>query len=168
MDLESLESQIDENTAAIVVNNPSNPCGSVYTREHLKDIIDVASRNRVPIIADEIYEHFVFSDHEFTALSSLSKDVPVLTCSGVTKRFLVPGWRLGWVIIHDRHNIFGKEVRNGLLSMSTRILGPNTLMQKALPRILKETPQSFFDETIRFIEVSFEGQIVFYYYVSDL
>ncbi|XP_021191290.3 tyrosine aminotransferase [Helicoverpa armigera] len=152
VDLESLESQIDENTAAIVVNNPSNPCGSVYTREHLKDIVDVASRNRVPIIADEIYEHFVFSDHQFTAISSVSKDVPVLTCSGVTKRFLVPGWRLGWVIIHDRQNIFNKEIRSGLMSMATRILGPNTLMQKALPRILKETPQSFYDDTIRFIE----------------
>ncbi|KAJ8729335.1 hypothetical protein PYW08_000916 [Mythimna loreyi] len=152
VNLASLESQIDEKTAAIIVNNPSNPCGSVYTKEHLKDIIDVASRYRVPIIADEIYEHFVFSDQEFTALSSLSKDVPVLTCSGVTKRFLVPGWRLGWVIIHDRQNIFSKEVRSGLLSMSTRILGPNTLLQKALPRILKETPQSFFDDTMRFIE----------------
>lgn len=159
MDLVSLENQIDENTAAIIVNNPSNPCGSVYTSQHLKDIIDVASRNRVPIIADEIYEHFVFSDHKFTALSSLSEDVPVLTCSGITKRFLAPGWRLGWVIIHDRQNIFGKEVRTGLARMSTRLLGPNTLMQKALPRILKETPQSFFDETIRFIEVRFKTQM---------
>ncbi|KAH9638725.1 hypothetical protein HF086_013997 [Spodoptera exigua] len=152
VDLVSLESQIDENTAAIIVNNPSNPCGSVYTKKHLKDIIEVALRNRVPIIADEIYEHFVFSKHEFNSLSSLSKDVPVITCSGVTKRFLVPGWRLGWIIIHDRNNILGKEVRKGLFSMSTRILGPSTLLQRALPRILKETPQSFFDDTIRFIE----------------
>ncbi|XP_035446504.1 tyrosine aminotransferase [Spodoptera frugiperda] len=152
IDLVSLESQIDENTAAIIVNNPSNPCGSVYTKKHLKDIIEVALRNRVPIIADEIYEHFVFSKHEFTSLSSLSKDVPVITCSGVTKRFLIPGWRLGWIIIHDRNNILGKEVRKGLFSMSTRILGPNTLLQRALPRILKETPQSFFDDTMRFIE----------------
>ncbi|CAH0603045.1 unnamed protein product [Chrysodeixis includens] len=152
VDLESLENQIDEKTAAIVVNNPSNPCGSVYDKEHLKDIIDVASRNRVPIIADEIYEHFVFSEHEFTALSSVSEDVPILTCSGVTKRFLVPGWRLGWIVIHDRQNILRKEVRKGLMSMSTRILGPNTLIQKALPRILTETPQSFFDDTISFIE----------------
>lgn len=153
VDLQSLENQIDEKTAAIVVNNPSNPCGSVYTKEHLEDIIDIASRNRVPIIADEIYEHIVFSNQEFIALSSLSKDVPVLTCSGVTKRFLIPGWRLGWVIIHDRHNILGKEFRNGLMRMSARILGPSTLIQKALPRIFKETPQIFFDETIQFIEV---------------
>ncbi|XP_013133980.1 PREDICTED: tyrosine aminotransferase [Papilio polytes] len=152
VDLDDLENQIDDDTAAIIVINPSNPCGSVYNKEHLNDILDIASRNRVPIIADEIYEHFVFSGNEFTAISSLSKDVPVLTCSGLTKRFLVPGWRLGWIIIHDRHNILGKEVRNGLANLATRILGPSTLIQRALPAILKYTPQSFFDEVVLFIE----------------
>ena len=58
-DLEQLESLIDGNTAALVVNNPSNPCGSVYPKQHLKDILNIASRNKVPIIADEIYAHFV-------------------------------------------------------------------------------------------------------------
>ncbi|XP_045542086.1 tyrosine aminotransferase [Papilio machaon] len=152
VDLDDLENQIDEDTAAIIVINPSNPCGSVYNKDHLNEILDIASRNRVPIIADEIYEHFVFSGNEFTAISSLSKDVPVLTCSGLTKRFLVPGWRLGWIIIHDRHNILGKEVRNGLANLATRILGPSTLIQRALPAILKYTPQSFFDEVVLFIE----------------
>lgn len=63
VDLEQLESQIDENTAAIVLNNPSNPCGSVYTRSHLIDILQVAARNYVPIIADEIYDFFVSHQH---------------------------------------------------------------------------------------------------------
>ncbi|XP_045511488.1 tyrosine aminotransferase [Colias croceus] len=152
VDIDDLESQIDEDTAAIVVINPSNPCGSVYDKDHLSEILDVASRNHVPIIADEIYEHFAFSGHKFHAISSLSKDVPILTCSGLTKRFLVPGWRMGWVIIHDRHNIFGKEIRNGLNNLATRILGPSVLVQLALPSILKYTPQSFFDDVILFIE----------------
>ena len=59
IDLDHLESLIDDSTAAIVINNPSNPCGSVYPKQHLKDILNVASRNKVPIIADEIYAHFV-------------------------------------------------------------------------------------------------------------
>lgn len=59
IDLEHLESLIDDNTMAVIVCNPSNPCGSVYSKEHLLDILDVIGRNRVPIIADEIYEHFV-------------------------------------------------------------------------------------------------------------
>ena len=59
IDLDHLESLIDGDTAAVVVNNPSNPCGCVYPKQHLKDVLNVASRNKVPIIADEIYAHFV-------------------------------------------------------------------------------------------------------------
>lgn len=56
-----LRDQIDASTAAVVVNNPSNPCGSVYSREHLTAILEVARTKFVPIIADEIYEHMVSS-----------------------------------------------------------------------------------------------------------
>lgn len=59
VDLDNLEAQIDEMTAAIVINNPSNPCGSVFRRHHIIDILEVAARYCVPIIADEIYEHMV-------------------------------------------------------------------------------------------------------------
>jgi hypothetical protein len=86
VDLAQLESVIDTRTAAIIVNNPSNPCGSVFSREHLSAIIEIAEQNRVPIIADEIYEHFVFQGHSFEPLASLSKNVPILSCSGLTKR----------------------------------------------------------------------------------
>ena len=59
VDLEDLERQIDVNTAAIIVNNPSNPCGSVYSRQHLLDILAVAERKKVPIVADEVYAGMV-------------------------------------------------------------------------------------------------------------
>ena len=59
IDLDDLESQIDESTAAIIINNPSNPCGSVFSREHLLNILNTAAKYYVPIIADEIYEHMV-------------------------------------------------------------------------------------------------------------
>lgn len=85
-DLAQLEAAIDSHTAAIIVNNPSNPCGSVYTRAHLAAIVEIAERARVPIIADEIYEHFVFPDREFYPLAAVSRNVPILSCSGLTKR----------------------------------------------------------------------------------
>lgn len=81
-----MRSQIDDKTRAMIVNNPSNPCGSVYTADHLRDILDIASEFRVPIIADEIYEHFVFPGNEFHSMASLSDDVPILSCGGLTKR----------------------------------------------------------------------------------
>lgn len=148
VDLEQLESQIDENTAAIVVNNPSNPCGSVYTRSHLLDILQVAARNYVPIIADEIYDYFIFPGHEFHPLASLTNDVPILACGGLTKRYLIPGWRMGWIIINDRNDAFVPEIRKGLQSLSQRIIGSSTIIQGALPKILTETPSEFFDATI--------------------
>lgn len=64
VDLEQLMSQIDNKTVAIVVNNPSNPCGSVYSVEHLKDIINVAKQYRLPIIADEVYGDMVSIYHK--------------------------------------------------------------------------------------------------------
>uniref|UniRef100_A0A224XK34 Tyrosine aminotransferase n=1 Tax=Panstrongylus lignarius TaxID=156445 RepID=A0A224XK34_9HEMI len=151
VDLNHMESLIDENTVAIIVNNPSNPCGSVYSERHLRDIVQLASRNYVPIIADEIYEHLVFKGHKFISLASLTSDVPILSCSGLTKRFLVPGWRMGWIIINDRNEIF-KEVKKGLQVLSQRIIGGNTIVQGAIPKILSDTPQEFYQSTIDLIE----------------
>ncbi|XP_076628264.1 tyrosine aminotransferase [Colletes latitarsis] len=148
VDLDDLESQIDESTAAIVINNPSNPCGSVFSRDHTLDILNVAARYFVPIIADEIYEHMVFPGRTFHSLASLSTEVPILSCSGLTKRFLVPGWRMGWIIIHDRQNVLEKEIRKGLHRLSQRIIGSNTLIQGALPAILRNTPQKFYDDVM--------------------
>lgn len=151
IDLHHLEMLIDDKTAAIIVTNPSNPCGSVFSKQHILNILNIAERHFVPVIADEIYEHFVFPGNEYHSISSLSKNVPVLSCGGLTKRFLVPGWRMGWIIIHDRHNAFD-EVREGLVSLSSRILGSNSLVQGALPAILKNTPQKFYDELVETLQ----------------
>ena len=59
MDLDHLDSLVDENTAAMVFNNPSNPCGSVFSRQHIRDILDLCDRRKLPVIADEIYADFV-------------------------------------------------------------------------------------------------------------
>ncbi|CAN7992065.1 unnamed protein product [Ixodes hexagonus] len=152
VDLAHLESQIDSQTVAIIVNNPSNPCGSVFSKEHLRDILAIAARNYVPIIADEIYEHFVFPGQEYHPMASLSEDVPILSCSGLTKRFLVPGWRTGWVIVHDRQGVFAQGVKRGLQSLSQKIMGGNSLIQGALPSILKNTPQKFYDDIVSVVK----------------
>lgn len=153
VDLVHLESLIDDKTAALVLTNPSNPCGSVFSRKHLQSIVNLAEKYYLPIIADEIYEHFVFPGTEYCSVSSLSKTVPVLSCGGLTKRFLVPGWRMGWIIVHDRNGAFD-EVRKGLANLISRIMGANTVIQGALPAILRNTPQSFFDNLINTLYVS--------------
>lgn len=155
VDLDHMEAMIDEHTKAIVINNPSNPCGSVFDEAHLKDILDIAERHCIPIIADEIYEHFVFegANKTYVPMASLTSTVPILSCGGLTKRYLIPGWRMGWITIHDAQGIFtAGDVRHGLQCLSQRIIGSNTLVQGALPKILEETPQSFYKDTLKVIE----------------
>lgn len=71
---------------AIVVNNPNNPTGAVYSKKHLEDILRLAERYRVPIIADEIYGDMVFGGATFYPTHSLSPKVPMLTCDAISKR----------------------------------------------------------------------------------
>uniref|UniRef100_A0A9L0J8I7 Tyrosine aminotransferase n=1 Tax=Equus asinus TaxID=9793 RepID=A0A9L0J8I7_EQUAS len=152
IDLKQVESLVDEKTACLIVNNPSNPCGSVFSKSHLQKILAVAARQCVPIIADEIYGDMVFSDSKFEPLATLSSNVPILSCGGLAKRWLVPGWRLGWILIHDRRDIFGNEIRDGLVKLSQRILGPCTIVQGALKNILRRTPQEFYHNTLSLLK----------------
>ncbi|XP_037085754.1 LOW QUALITY PROTEIN: tyrosine aminotransferase-like [Pollicipes pollicipes] len=154
-DLKMLEAQIDASTRAIVINNPSNPCGSVFDEAHLRQILDIAARRKVPIIADEIYDHFVFPGNKFHYIASLTKEVPILSCSGLTKRYLVPGWRMGWITVHDHDHVL-KEVRAGLQRLSTRTIGSNTLVQGALQAILSRTPGEFFRSTLEVVQTNAE------------
>ena len=153
IDLKHMESLINEKTRAILVNNPGNPCGNVFSRDHILDILEIAERHQLPIIADEVYEFFTFPGVEFHSVASLSKNVPVLICSGLTKRFLMPGIRMGWIIVHDKNEIL-RNVREGLQNVTGRILGPNSTVQHALPDILKNTPQTFFNNNVKKISVS--------------
>lgn len=123
IDCEHMESLIDANTRAIMINNPSNPCGSVFSKQTVLKVIDIARRYQLPIISDEIYSGMVFDDnHPFYSMAELSADVPVLILSGLAKQYLVPGWRVGWIVIHDPLNtmIF---VLDGLRKLSTLLLG---------------------------------------------
>lgn len=86
IDLKQMESLIDEKTAGIVVNNPNNPTGAVYSREHLEAILRLAHTYRVPIIADEIYGDMVFGGAQFFPMHTLEPKIPMLTCDGISKR----------------------------------------------------------------------------------
>eukprot|EP01132_Coremiostelium_polycephalum_P007741 gene7741-9521_t len=148
VDIENLKSLIDDHTKAILINNPSNPCGSVYSKEHLLEILKVADEFCLPIIADEIYAGMTFGDVKYIPIASLTTTVPVLSIGGIAKRFLVPGWRLGWIAFHDRNNV-GESIKKALVSLSQLILGSNSLIQSILPEILDKSNveiQKFFQD----------------------
>ncbi len=150
-DLEEMASLIDENTAAILINNPSNPCGSNFTREHIRDIISLAESRNLPIIADEIYEHMVFGGNTYTPFAEGSENVPIIHVGGLAKQFMIPGWRLGWLVLHDRHNRF-QHVRKGLMDLSTLTLGPTSLIQSVVPELVEKTPNNFYKEVLEQLE----------------
>lgn len=90
---------------AMIVTNPSNPCGSVYSKAHLSDILRLASNYTLPIVSDEVYGGITFGNAPFHPLGPLSAEMgkltPVITASGLGKQFLVPGWRVGWLVFYD-------------------------------------------------------------------
>lgn len=143
IDLDQLESLIDDRTRAIIINNPGNPTGVVFPKEHLQRVLEIAERNHVPIIADEIYGDLVYGGAKFHPIASLFPKVPVVSCDGIAKRWMVPGWRLGWVTIHNRFGVLD-DVKAGMIALSQKIVGPCALIQGALPKILKETPEEYF------------------------
>ncbi|KAI9475029.1 hypothetical protein LPJ78_002870 [Coemansia sp. RSA 989] len=145
VDIEHMESLIDSKTAAILINNPSNPCGSNFTKAHLRAILAVCEKHKIPLISDEIYADMVFSGQVFTPTATLTSTVPILTLGGLAKQWLVPGWRIGWILVHDRNNAFA-QVRQGLFALSTLINGPCAPIQAAIPKIFSEIPDSYLPE----------------------
>lgn len=147
VDLAHLESMIDSRTRAIVVNNPSNPCGANYSKEHLLDILAVAEKHKIVIIADEIYADMVFEGVSHR-MARLTTEVPVISCGGLAKQYLVPGWRVGWICIHDRHDRL-KEVRPGMLRLSQLILGACTIAQSTVRSLLHDTEPSYYTDLMK-------------------
>ncbi|MBI3935264.1 MAG: aminotransferase class I/II-fold pyridoxal phosphate-dependent enzyme [Acidobacteria bacterium] len=98
-DLDEMARRVNNRTRAIVVINPNNPTGAVCRRETLRGILDIAGRYGLVIFADEIYDKLLIDPVEHVPLGSLTDDWPVITFNGLSKTYLVPGFRMGWVIV---------------------------------------------------------------------
>ena len=107
IDLTELEDQITPQTKAIVINNPHNPLGKVWTRMELESISKLAIKHNLIVISDEVYEHLVFSDspagQDHIRIATLDGmwDRTVTVCSA-GKTFSVTGWKIGWVVASPR------------------------------------------------------------------
>lgn len=98
-DLEHLEAQITEKTRGIVVINPNNPTGAVYSEETLKKIIAIAEKHNLIIFSDEIYSKVLFDDNKHIPMATLTKDVLVITFNGLSKNYRACGFRAGWLYV---------------------------------------------------------------------
>ncbi|XP_047944882.1 nicotianamine aminotransferase 1-like [Salvia hispanica] len=149
VDLASVEALADENTVAMVIINPGNPCGNVFKYEHLKKVAETARKLGILVISDEVYDHLTFGSNPFVPMGVFASITPIITLGSISKRWIVPGWRLGWLVTNDPDGILTKQgivdSIKGFLNISS---DPATFMQGAVPQILENTPPDFFQKIV--------------------
>ena len=113
IDLSDLEAKLDDSVKLVVLINPNNPTGGIVTQDDLEQVIELVRKySNCTILSDEIYDRYNFSGTH-TATASLSQSVPVVTLNGVSKVFYAPGWRVGYLAVHDPEGRL-EDVRDGI------------------------------------------------------
>lgn len=123
-DLADIESKITDKTRGIVVINPNNPTGAVYSKELLEGIVDIARRHNLIIFADEIYSKILYDDATFIPMASLANDVLFVTFNGLSKAYRLAGFRSGWLVISGAKK-YAKSYIEGLEMLSSMRLCAN-------------------------------------------
>lgn len=135
-DLADIEAKITDNTQAIVIINPNNPTGAVYSEETVKGLIDIARRHDLVVMADEIYEKILFDGavHHHAATYA-GDDVFCLTFSGLSKAYRVCGYRAGWVMVSGPKDR-AEDFLEGLTLLSNMRMCANVPAQHAIQTAL--------------------------------
>ena len=134
-DIDDIKKKITPNTKAIVVINPNNPTGALYSDEVLKQIVEVARQHQLVVFADEIYDKVLYDGATHTSMASLADDVLFITMNGLSKNYRSCGYRVGWMIVsgEKRH---AKDYIEGLNMLSSMRLCSNVPGQYAIQTAL--------------------------------
>jgi alanine-synthesizing transaminase len=134
-DIADIKSKITERTKAIVVINPNNPTGALYSESVLKDIIEIARQHQLIIFADEIYDKTLYDGNTHTSIASLADDVLCVTFNGLSKNYRSCGYRAGWMVVsgEKRH---ARDYIEGLNMLASMRLCANTPGQLAIQTAL--------------------------------
>ncbi|MBM9459946.1 pyridoxal phosphate-dependent aminotransferase [Nocardioides sp. zg-536] len=135
-DLADIEAKITENTHGLVIINPNNPTGAVYSKEMVAALVDIARRHDLVVFADEIYEKILYGDavHHHAAAAA-GNDVLCLTFSGLSKAYRVCGYRAGWVMISGPKEVAG-DFLEGLTTLANMRMCANVPAQHAIQTAL--------------------------------
>ncbi|MBK8446656.1 MAG: pyridoxal phosphate-dependent aminotransferase [Micropruina sp.] len=135
-DLAEIEAKVTERTQALVIINPNNPTGAVYSEETVRGLVEIARRHDLVVLADEIYEKIIFDDavHHHAAHFA-HEDVLCLTFSGLSKAYRVCGYRAGWVMISGPKHL-ASDFLEGLTLLSNMRMCPNVPAQHAIQTAL--------------------------------
>jgi alanine-synthesizing transaminase len=134
-DLADMESKITANTRGIVVINPNNPTGAVYSKEVLDGIVALARKHDLIIFADEIYDKILYDEAQHTSIATLAPDLLCVTFNGLSKSYRVAGFRSGWLMVSGNKRI-AKDYIEGLDMLASMRLCANVQAQFAIQTAL--------------------------------
>lgn len=139
IDFNDLKEQISKDTKAILICNPSNPSGKVYTREELENLSEIINQNDLFLFSDEMYEHFIYDGLEFvSALSVETLKERTVVISGFSKIYSITGWRLGYAITQ-------KEIIDAASAFNDLVyVCPSAPLQNGVLKGLNELPMSYY------------------------
>jgi alanine-synthesizing transaminase len=132
-DIDHVRSLITPATRALVVIDPNNPTGATYSAEARRALVDLADRHNFPLLADEVYADLAF-DGPVSALAAVNPDAPVITFSSLSKAYLAPGWRSGWLAVAETERL--DDVLAGIKKLADGRLCSTGPMEYALAAAL--------------------------------
>ena len=137
-DIDDIRSKITSNTKAIVLINPNNPTGALYSKDLLLEIVQVARENNLIIFSDEIYDRLVMDGAVHVPIASLAPDLFVVTMNGLSKSHRIAGFRVGWMVLSGEKSHV-KGYIEGLNMLASMRLCSNVLAQSVVQTSLGGT-----------------------------
>ena len=140
IDFDDIKKKLDRNVKLLSIINPNNPTGSVLKKDEILKLIEIVDKYpNCTIISDEIYNKFNFN-HNHISIASLSKKTPVITLNGISKGYFAPGWRIGYIAIHDPRGRL-EYVRDGIEKLLRGRLSAPTPAQHGFLAALNENEE---------------------------
>ena len=134
-DMDDIRAKVSPRTKAIVIINPNNPTGSLYPREVLQEIVDIARENQLIIFSDEIYDRLVMDGKEHISIASMAPDLFCVTFNGLSKSHMIAGFRIGWMSISGNKEL-GRDYIEGINMLSNMRLCSNVPAQSIVQTAL--------------------------------
>ncbi len=135
-DLDDIRRKISPRSKALVIINPNNPTGAVYSKETLLGLLEIAREHQLLVFADEIYQKVTFGEHKAVPLASLCDDLFIITFNGLSKAYRLPGFRVGWMILSGHGKRSASDFIEGLDILSSMRLCSNVPAQYAVQTAL--------------------------------
>ena len=136
-DCDDIVSKITPKTKAIVLINPNNPTGALYSKELLEKVADIAREHNLLIFSDEIYDRLLLDGAEHIPTAAIAPDIPVITMNGLSKSHFLCGFRVGWMVISGPRNL-SQEYRDNIIKLTSLRLCSNAISQIVIPAALRD------------------------------